>query len=213
MHLYKQYPEAVVIIFPSDHFILEENLFLGHVDLACRVVERDPSRMVLLGLEPDGPEPEYGYILPDPAEDAQQLSVVRKVMRFIEKPEPQAVQDLICKGGLWNTMVMAFQARALLSLISKILPGMYRAFQRIREVIGFPMERKVVHEAYQDLDPVNFSKGILQVVSSRYPSRLSVLPVRGVLWSDWGSEKRILNALEKNDLITRFHQTYGPCVQ
>jgi mannose-1-phosphate guanylyltransferase len=169
--------------------------------------------MVLLGLEPDGPEPEYGYILPDPAEDAQQLSVVRKVMRFIEKPEPQAVQDLICKGGLWNTMVMAFQARALLSLISKILPGMYRAFQRIREVIGFPMERKVVHEAYQDLDPVNFSKGILQVVSSRYPSRLSVLPVRGVLWSDWGSEKRILNALEKNDLITRFHQTYGPCVQ
>src|SRR5713226_7466220 len=64
MHLYKRYPEAVVAIFPSDHFIAQEEIFMAYVDLALWAVERHPSYLVLLGVEPDEPEPEYGYILP-----------------------------------------------------------------------------------------------------------------------------------------------------
>jgi mannose-1-phosphate guanylyltransferase len=37
MHLAKRYPESVVAVFPSDHFILEEDPFMGHVELACRL--------------------------------------------------------------------------------------------------------------------------------------------------------------------------------
>lgn len=43
---------------------------------------------------------------------------------------------------------------------------------------------------------MNFSKGLLERFSLNYPSRLTVLPVRGVQWSDWGSEQRVLSALE-----------------
>ena len=50
MHVYKRYPESTVVVFPSDHFILEEDLFMSHVYLAYRAVERDPSRLVLLGI-------------------------------------------------------------------------------------------------------------------------------------------------------------------
>ena len=64
MHLYKRYPDAIVALFPSDHFILEEDLFMQHVDRAFRAVESDGSRIVLLGLEPNEPDPEYGYIVP-----------------------------------------------------------------------------------------------------------------------------------------------------
>ena len=60
IYLHRRYPDAAVAIFPSDHFIVEEDVFIRHVDLAFRVVEQDGSRMVLLGVEPTAPEPEYG---------------------------------------------------------------------------------------------------------------------------------------------------------
>ena len=65
MHLHKRNPAAVVTIFPSDHFILEERVFMQHVEQAFRIVESDGGRMVLLGMEPNQPDPEYGYILYD----------------------------------------------------------------------------------------------------------------------------------------------------
>ena len=35
-------------------------------------------------------------------------------------------------------------------------------------------------------------KDFLEIISLREPSRLFVLPVRGVTWSDWGSERRVV---------------------
>ncbi len=46
MHVFKRFPDATVAIFPSDHFISEEELFMSHVELAFRVVERYPSYMM-----------------------------------------------------------------------------------------------------------------------------------------------------------------------
>ena len=44
LRIYNRYPEATVAVFPSDHFVLEEDRFMRHVDHAFRVVESDPSR-------------------------------------------------------------------------------------------------------------------------------------------------------------------------
>ena len=33
MHIYKRFPESTVAVFPSDHFIVEEELFMAHVYL------------------------------------------------------------------------------------------------------------------------------------------------------------------------------------
>ena len=63
MYLYKRCPEAIVSVFPSDHFILEEDRFMAHVDLAAQAVARNPSRIVLLAMEAHAPEVEYGYVV------------------------------------------------------------------------------------------------------------------------------------------------------
>ncbi len=202
MHLYKHYPESVAVIFPSDHFILEEDLFMGHVDLACRVVERDPSRLILLGIEPSEPEPEYGYILPAGNRKISGRLRVHKVSRFIEKPELHAAKELFHKGGLWNTMVVAFKAKTLLELARKVAPVLHRPFQRILNSVGTPAEIEVVEDVYQKIDPMNFSKGLLEVFSVQYSSHLGVLPVQGVLWSDWGSEQRIKTILRTMNPMT-----------
>ncbi|MBI3611224.1 MAG: NTP transferase domain-containing protein [Nitrospirae bacterium] len=202
MHLHKHYPESVVVVFPSDHFILEEDLFMDHVDRACRTVEREPSRLILLGMEPSDPEPEYGYILPIVETNVSARWGVRKVSRFVEKPELHAARELFYKGGLWNTMVMVFKAGTLLELTRKVAPILHRSFQRIRNAVGTPAETEVTEKVYRNMEPVNFSKGLLEAFSVQYASCLGVLPVRGVFWSDWGSEQRIKNILRMMNPMT-----------
>src|SRR5262245_45446206 len=58
MHLYKRYPNSVVLVLPSDHFIGEENRLMAHARQAYLAVKRDPSQLILLGVKPDREEPE-----------------------------------------------------------------------------------------------------------------------------------------------------------
>lgn len=205
MHLYKRSPESVVVVFPSDHFILAEDLFLSYVQVACRAVERDPSRLVLLGIEPNEPESEYGYILPGARVKNLFPLDLRRVSRFIEKPEPRAAGELILKGGLWNTMVMVFKAKTVLDLARNATRRLYNSFQQILEAIGTPQERDVVEETYRYMEPVNFSKELLEPSCQPRRSCLAVLRVRGVIWSDWGSAQRIVSVLKKTGHQGRLH--------
>jgi mannose-1-phosphate guanylyltransferase len=200
MHLNKRHPDATVAVFPSDHFILEEDLFMTYVDLAFHVVEWDPDAIVLLGIEPDEAEPEYGYIVPGEEINPMALLDVRRVQRFSEKPEPRAAQELIASGGLWNTLVMVFKVKTFLNQAQRAAPTLCRSFERIGQAIGNHDERDVVRDVYRGMAPVNFSTGLLEQFSLDARSRLLVVPARGVLWSDWGSERRLMNILRKIDL-------------
>ena len=200
LRICRRYPDPVVAVFPSDHFVLHEELFMAHVDLACRVVEHYPSYLVLLGMEPDGPEPEYGYILPGDRLSRFGPLAVRQVARFVEKPDPGAARDLILDGGLWNTMVMVFQASTMLKLVRRSAPLLHGAFQRISDAVGTWGERSAIAEIYGEMEAVNFSRAVLEPVSQLETSPLLVLPVRGVLWSDWGSEQRIVKSLGETGL-------------
>jgi mannose-1-phosphate guanylyltransferase len=203
MHLYKRYPDSTVAVFPSDHFILEEDLFIAYVGLAFQAVESDPSSLVLLGIEPDGPEPEYGYILPDgKVGDLAPLGFSR-VQLFIEKPGPAVAEQLVMGGGLWNTMVLVFRTDTVLDLIRRMTPTLYDCFQEILKAAGTRKERYVVEEAYRHMKPVNFSQGVLEALALVRPSCLSVLPISEVFWSDWGSEHRIVSALKKTGYADR----------
>jgi mannose-1-phosphate guanylyltransferase len=194
IYLYRRFPDATVVVLPSDHFILEQDLFTKYLALACRVVETDPSRFLLLGMQPTGPEPEYGYILPE--EKTNDLGVHR-VLRFVEKPQLPAAREIIAKGGLWNTMIMVFKAKTLMDLVRTTARPLYSSFKRIIDAIETPEEKAVVKETYRNIEPLNFSSGLLETLPLSTSVRLSVLPVKGVYWSDLGSEQRLLSALQK----------------
>jgi len=200
MHVAKRYPDCAVAVFPSDHFILEEELFMSHVRFAFQVVERNPSLLVLLGIEPSEPEPEYGYVLPRGNGNGNGNSPglsIRRVSRFIEKPDRDAARDLIFRGGLWNTMVMVFRVKTLLDIVREVEPELFASFEEIFNAIGTRKEKSTVRAVYQRLRPVNFSRGILEALPRFRPSCLSVLAVHDVLWSDWGLPRSIETVLRK----------------
>ena len=197
IYLHRRYPDAAVAIFPSDHFIVEEDIFIRHVDLAFRVVEQDGSRMVLLGVEPTAPEPEYGYIVPGEKTKEPGLASARKVEMFVEKPAVEAAKKIVRIGALWNTLVMVFSLTTVMDVFQRTTPKLYHSFQPLLKAIGTPDEQRALEAVYRELSPINFSTAILEVLPFEYRQELLVLPVRGVTWSDWGSADRLLTGLKK----------------
>lgn len=197
MHLQKRNPNALVAVFPSDHYVREERLFMDHVDLAFRLLGEDPSKIFLLGVQPHGPDPEYGYLVPGEKIAHLAPSGARSVLRFIEKPEHHTAQELVRQGGLWNTMVMVFKAETLLDLARKFAPALYAPFEKIGTAIGTHLELDIVEEVYASLKPANFSKDFLETLALNEPSSIAALPVRGVYWNDWGSVQRLRGDLNR----------------
>lgn len=197
MYLYKQYPEAVAAIFPSDHFVLEEDRFMRYVELGFEIAQRDSAKIVLLGVEPDCPDTELGYIVPGPEIEPSRLDSARTVEMFVEKPSSRAVAEKIIKtGALWNTFVMIVKAKTLLDLFERATPQLFRSFQPILNAIGTPVAAQEAERIYQGLTDVNFSKGVLEALPFELRGSLSVLRVRGVTWYDWGTSTRLLQTLE-----------------
>ena len=196
-YIYKRCPEAIIALFPSDHFILEEERFMNHVALAIQAVKQDPCRIVLLAIAPHEPEPEYGYVVPREEFGSHCRFGTRPVSAFIEKPRPELALELVMAGALWNTMTMVFKLHTLWQLVQRVHPVLYSNFCRILEAIGTVEEQRTVNDVYERLEPVNFSKEITEKIADRHPKSISVLPVREVFWSDLGSRERVLRVLRR----------------
>lgn len=207
MHLRKRCPGATVAVFPSDHFILEEELFMSQVGMAFYLVESNPATLVLLGIEPEPPDEDYPYILTDGEADGLAPSGARNVRLLVEQPRDALAEDLAAYSGLWNTMTMVFNVDTIFDLIRRFSPLLYDTFQNIEKALGTRAERPAVEHAYRRLRPASFSREVLERCALLNPAQVSVLPVAGVFWSDWGSEPRILNSLKKTGYLGRLQKT------
>lgn len=201
MHLHKRSPDALVAVFPTDHFVVEEDAFMRHVERAFRLVESDGSRVVLLGIEPTEPDPEYGYIL---LGDGSANGDGRTVEMFVEKPSADAARKIIDKGALWNTLVLVARCETLLQAIKRAAPDLYQAFDPIQSALGTPDEQLVIERVYQKLQPINFSKGVLDILSFKDRQNLRVLPVRGITWRDLGTQDRLAETLRRLGVRDQF---------
>ena len=165
----------------------DDEHFMGHVDAAFDLVTARPDLVALLGITPDHPETEYGWI--EPARPiVEPEGRFRGVQRFWEKPDATLARALLEGGCLWNSFVMVGRGAALLGLIEQTLPDLARAFLPIRRFMGTPQEGTVVSAVYRELPAADFSKGVL----GGSPTHLAVLPVHGVAWSDLGRPERVL---------------------
>lgn len=207
LQIYRRDPLATVAVFPSDHFILEEDRFVNYLYLACRTAERSPSSLVVLGVEPDHVEEEYGYILPGEEPDSLSGFGPKRVSSFVEKPSRRDVNKLLERGALWNTMVMAFKAFTLFDMTALLAPPLHAAFERIGEALGSRRERQVVTEVYRQIEAQNFSTALLELMPNLGNNSLLTIPLQGVVWSDWGSPRRLASVLMRTGFISR---TTGP---
>jgi len=197
-------PEALVAFFPSDHYISNNERFMSHIRVALDATRRRPDLIILLGLDPESPEVEYGWI--EPAEVIPGHARVRRVRRFWEKPDRRLAQVLQLRGCLWNSFVMVASARALLEIIESAIPELYRSLARVTPHLGTGGESKEINRIYAPMEETNFSH---QVLALR-PERLAVVKVTGVRWNDLGEPKRVMASLNMAGVRPRWAETGVP---
>ena len=182
-------PDALAAFFPSDHYVSDNNTFMAHVRTALNTARNRRDLVLLLGVDPESPEVEYGWI--EPAEPLSGQPRVFRVRRFWEKPSQLLAQVLQLRGCLWNSFVMVARAQALLGVIESAIPGLYDRFGSHFDLFGTRAEAKVIDEVYKRLEVINFSH---QVLAQRH-ERLAVIRVTGVRWNDLGEPKRVMASL------------------
>jgi mannose-1-phosphate guanylyltransferase len=183
-------PQAIIGFFPSDHYVSDNTKFMAHIRRAFEAAHTRPDLMILLGVEPDSPEVEYGWI--EPAQAIEGHSQLHGVRRFWEKPCYGLAAVLQSRGCLWNSFVMIASAEALIEIIASATPALYNAFASAMPWFGTDDEPAMMKELYALMEETNFSDRVLALV----PERLTVLKVSGIKWNDLGEPKRVLASIQ-----------------
>ena len=182
-------PPGPVVMLPSDHYVSDDAAFMARVEAACDGVRACPDRVVLLGVSPDRPETEYGWIEPGELLATRSPWPLFGVRRFWEKPDPLLAERLAQRGALWNSFVIVAQQATLERTIREAVPVLDAAFGRAQGWLGSPRAvERTLCEAYAAVPSVDLSTEVLE----RRPEVLAVLPVSGVAWNDLGAPARVL---------------------
>lgn len=192
-------PNAAAAFFPSDHYLSDDQKFMSHVEAAFDAVDARPDLVILLGITPDAPEEQYGWIEPGPPVHENSSGSFYQVKRFWEKPSRRIALGLMDKGCLWNSFVMIGKVPALLRMIRQAIPEIYRRFVPVRE-LGLRAEQEFARKLYGSMPSVNFSQSVL----ARRPENLSLFPVSGVEWSDLGEPSRVLRTFSPGRTANAF---------
>jgi mannose-1-phosphate guanylyltransferase len=186
-------PLATVVVFPSDHVILEEAAFMGHVAEVARFVNQHRDWTVLLGAQPTEPEAEYGWIEPAEPVGWTGQGPLYRIRRFQEKPSREVAEALFQAGCLWNTFVFAVGAATLIEAGQKCLPSLHDRLARIVAFAGTEHEGWAIQHGYALAPTANFSRSILEAC----PVPLAVSKVPALFWCDLGTPDRVAKTLQR----------------
>lgn len=176
-------PEGVVLMLAADHHIEQVDVFIEAVDHAVSVA-RD-GYIVTFGLHPQHPATGFGYIQP-----GEQLSeAVRKVTRFVEKPDLATARRYLEDGYLWNSGNFAFLATSLFEALNRFDPA-------TSEGAALAHDRAVETDGRIHLDAESFARTTkisLDFAVMERTDRAAVVSA-AFDWSDLGSWSAILQA-------------------
>ena len=109
--------DAVMICVHADWAIGDVGAYRATLAEAARVAFEERA-LVTVGIVPSRPDPGFGYIQPG----AAVREGVRRVARFVEKPDPERAVRMVADGFLWNSGIFAWCVGDLLDEIRDHTP-------------------------------------------------------------------------------------------
>jgi len=112
-------PNTIVAVLAADHVFEDGKQFARLCGQAGDVAAA--GQIVTFGITPDHPATGYGYIHP-----AEPLAIdldVRRIERFVEKPDEKRARAFIDEGYLWNSGNFVFRADVMLEELKRFEPA------------------------------------------------------------------------------------------
>jgi mannose-1-phosphate guanylyltransferase len=188
IHVLTRDSEALVTLFPSDHFFAREAQFLEAVRRAASVADEAEGGIVLVGAPADEALTDLGWVVCGDNWSGGS-GRARTVEEFVEKPAADQARQLLGRGALWNTLVVAARGPALWATAARCLPQITTAFAAYRVALALPSAPSLLRDIYDRLPSADLSRDILEKAED-----LLVVPMIDAGWSDCGTPERLFRA-------------------
>jgi len=178
-------PDARIVVAPSDHIILKEDIFLSNIESALEAASKN-DWLLTLGIRPSRPDTGYGYIqYVDGKPVYPKESQLKKVKVFTEKPNLDlAITFLKCGDFLWNSGIFVWSLKSIMKAFEEHLPEVDVLFKQGIGKYGTKLEKEFITDSYTVCKSISIDYGVMEKASNVY-----VLAV-DFGWSDlgtWGS--------------------------
>ena len=193
-------PDAVIVVTPSDHLILNEAEFQDVIKKASDQA-KSQDKLITLGITPSRPETGYGYI-----QFHTEKTFAKKVKTFTEKPELSLAKKFIESGDfVWNSGIFIWGVKAIVDAFHRYLPEMAEVFDDIKTKLGTSEEKEAILSAYSQCKNISIDYGVMEKAQNVY------VCLGTFTWSDlgsWASIHEISHKDENNNVINANAQTY-----
>ena len=176
LYALKSDPDAILLVAPSDHVILDEAKFHAAINLGLS--ETKSGNIVTFGITPDRPETGYGYL--ELASIPSYNPV--KLKRFVEKPNLSTAQDMLdSKNYLWNSGIFIFRAVDIVAAFEMYAPNLLSpvksAIENGKDDLGF---FRLNPAAWEECQNISIDYAVME-----YADNLVAVPLSAG-WSDLG---------------------------
>ncbi len=181
-------PYASMVVAPSDHLVLKEDVFADVARNGLQFVDEADS-LITLGIVPTRPDTGYGYIQ---FLDNHRSGEIYKVKTFTEKPNLELAKSFLKSGDfLWNSGIFVWNVRSILAAFKKDLPEVYDAFHEGKGKYNSEQEKPFIAHAYSLCKNISIDYGIMEKAENVF-----VIPA-DIGWSDLGTWQSLYELYEK----------------
>jgi len=182
-------PDANVVVAPSDHFILHEDIFIQKVKQALDFTKENDALMTL-GISPTRPDTGYGYI----QYETETTGGINKVIAFKEKPSLEKAKEFLNDGNyVWNAGIFIWNIGSIIKAFKKYALDIHSLFESGNGIYNTDQERNFIDTHYPNSDNISVDYAILEQAENVYtiPSDFG--------WSDLGTWASLYEAVPKNE--------------
>ncbi|MDR1483411.1 MAG: NTP transferase domain-containing protein [Planctomycetaceae bacterium] len=169
----KEFPNATMIVLPSDHIIRNENSFCQTLQFAADLVAENPERLITLGVKPTFPSTSYGYIernepiTSNVTKKWETLTTAYNVNRFHEKPPQEKAVNFVQSGRFaWNAGIFVWNSATIINLIAKFEPEIGIILNQIADKFGTNDEKKLTDELFPQCKNISIDYAVLEHADS-----------------------------------------------
>lgn len=162
LYIEKNHGDSLMIVFPSDHHITQEEKFRAKLEEACQIaIETD--KIVTIGIKPTFAATGYGYIS---CKSEPMMSVpcpVYEVAEFVEKPTFVKAKSYLETGHyLWNSGMFIWKTSTIIDNFKRFLPRLYKTMVPLIAYLGTDQEEEMINQIYPLLQNISIDYGILE---------------------------------------------------
>jgi len=170
-------PKTVLAVLAADHAFEDGKRFASLCAEAYAAAEA--GEIVTFGVPPDHPATGYGYI--HPGVPLAIGSKVRRIERFVEKPDETRARAFIEEGYLWNSGNFVFRADVMLEELQRFEPEIAAAtavaVSCAKKDLGFLV---LDHDSFAEAPKTSIDYAVMERTSR------AVVLTADVGWSDVG---------------------------